>query len=531
MRQALSRVPYLRQPAMPNVARRQTADGASIPAPVGGWDAVSSLADMDEDRAIVLDNWFPKPDSVEVRRGYKNHATGMGSTVVETLLVYHGINAAANKMFAALGGDFYDVTAEATATATSSVTGMANNRWQWVNFTTSGGKFLWACNGADTPKHYNGSAWATPSISGVTSTDIVHVNAHQNRLWFVIKDSTTAAYLATGAIQGTATPFELGGQTIRGGYLVAMGTWTRDGGAGMDDIAVFMFSTGDCVIYQGTDPASSATWVKVGTFQLAPPIGRRCFNSIAGDLVITSIEGVLPISKALQVDQSALATVAFTKNINNAFNTAARSYKANFGWEVVPYARGTMALINVPVSEGSLQHQYVFNTLTGAPCRFTGWNVNTMVVFNDNLYGATNDGKVIRLDFGGRDGTTEISAIGQSAYNYFKSKGILKNFGHVRALVTTDSDLRPSLGISTDFRDNAVLGTPVTGTITSALYDIAIYDTDVYAIEGRNVGDWQAALGEGHCASIHFRASTNAVGEVSTKINGFDVTYTKGAFI
>ena len=80
MRQALARTPYLRQPAMPNVARQQVADGASTPAPTGGWDAVSALANMDEDRAIVLDNWFPRPDSVEVRRGYKNHATGMGST-------------------------------------------------------------------------------------------------------------------------------------------------------------------------------------------------------------------------------------------------------------------------------------------------------------------------------------------------------------------------------------------------------------------------------------------------------------------
>ena len=516
---------------MPNAARTKIAQGASLPAPVGGWDAVSSLADMPEDRAVTLDNWFPRPDSVEIRKGYKNHATGMGSTVVETLLVYHGLTAAAGKMFAALGGDFYDVTAEATASATSSVTGMANNRWQWVNFTTAGGKFLWACNGADTPKHYDGSAWATPSISGITSSDIVHVNAHQNRLWFVLKDSTKAAYLATGAVAGTATAFELGGECIRGGFLTAMGTWTRDGGSGMDDLAVFIFSTGDCIIYQGTDPASSNTWAKIGTYQLAPPIGRRCFNALAGDLVITSIEGVLPISKALQVDQSALATIAFTKNINNAFNAVARSYKSNFGWEVVPYARGTMALINVPIAEGSLQHQYVFNTLTGAPCRFTGWNVNTMVVFNDNLYGGTNDGKVIRLDFGGRDGTSEISAIGQAAYHYYKSRGVLKNFGHLRALVTTASDLRPSLGLSTDFKDNAVVGTPVTATIQSALYDSAIYDTDIYAIEGRNVADWSAALGEGHCASIHFRASTNAAGEVSTRINGFDVTYTKGDFI
>lgn len=210
------------KPRRRNTAKNQVGRGASIPAPVGGWDAVSSIADMGQDRAVVLENWMPRPGYVEVRRGHKVHASGMGSGVVDSLLVYNGLTSAASKMFAATANTIYDVSS--SGAATSAVTSLSNNRWQGVNFTTSGGKFLWICNGADDPRHYNGSAWATPSLTGITGSDAIHVNAHKNRLWVVLKDSTKAAYLATGAVAGAFTTFELGGQFTKGGYLVAMAT-------------------------------------------------------------------------------------------------------------------------------------------------------------------------------------------------------------------------------------------------------------------------------------------------------------------
>jgi hypothetical protein len=366
----------MRQPARPNPAKRQVSKGKSIPAPVGGWDAVSALADMKEDRAIVLDNWFPSTTDVRVRRGHQSHCTGMGSGVVDTLMVYNGLTAATSKMFAVTGGSIYDASADGSAVV-STETGLGNNRWQYINFTTSGGKFLWCCNGVDDARHYNGSVWATPAITGISSSDIINVNGHKNRLWFVIKDSTQAAYLATGAVAGAATTFELGGLFTQGGFLVAMATWTRDGGAGPDDLAVFVSSRGQAAVYAGTDPASANTWELIGVYDVGPPIGYRCFTKVGADLMLVNLDGVLPLSKGLVLERSAQAQVTITLNINSAMNESARSYKDNFGWEMTPYAKGTMAILNVPIQEGSLQYQYVMNTITGAWCRFKGMNGNT----------------------------------------------------------------------------------------------------------------------------------------------------------
>jgi len=171
------------------------------------------------------------------------------------------------------------------------------------------------------------------------------------------------------------------------------------------------------------------------------------------------------------------------------------------------------------------------NTLTGAWCRFTGWNANCFAVFNDLLYFGGNDGTVKKADVGSIDGSTAIQAEGQTAYNYFNQRGFQKKFGELQPLITTDSDVRPSLGLSTDYRDNATIGTPTAAAVASALYDSAIYDTDVYAAEGRTSADWTTVSGIGQCAAVHFRTSTQSTGSVAVQINGFNITYEVGEFL
>jgi hypothetical protein len=513
-------------------ARSQASEPIPVPSPTGGWNAVDSQSNMKPDQAITLDNWFPTAKDVRVRRGYELHANGMGSGVVESLLIYNGVTVVGSKMFAATGGVIYDVSAGGAGS--SSVTGLSSNRWQYANFTTSGGKFLWICNGVDAPRHFDGTTWATPSLTVTTfsASDIVNVNAHKNRLWFVFKDSTVAGYLATGAVAGTVTNFELGGLLTKGGYLVAMATWTKDGGAGEDDLAVFISSRGQVAVYAGTDPASAVTWQLVGVFDLGAPIGRRCFAKVAGDVALVNIDGVLPLSKALVTDRGAAAGVAITRNINDAMNEVARSYSGNFGWELTPYPTGTMAILNVPIEEGQTQYQFVMNTLTGAWCRFLGQNANCWAVFNDDLYFGGNDGTVNLADTGGLDGEDPIDAICQQAYNYFGSRGSFKDFKMMQPLLTTDADSRPSVGISTDYKDNVALGTPTAATASSALYDVALYDTDVYAPDSRSVADWTTVTGQGYCASIHFRfRSAPTSGVLITRWNGANMLFEPGGVL
>jgi hypothetical protein len=219
---------------------------------------------------------------------------------------------------------------------------------------------------------------------------------------------------------------------------------------------------------------------------------------------------------------------------------------------LIEYPKGQLVILNIPQTENQTIVQYVMNTLTGAWCRFTGWNINCMAVFQDRLFLGGNSGQVYEGDLGAYDLGSQIVATGQTAYSYYGARGRLKNFGLARALVTTDSDSRIALGMSSDFINNATLGTPASAESVSARYDSAIYDTDVYASADQSVSDWVSIAQQGHSGAVHFRGITGAgsgisiwgtaqwgssvwsnpvSGDVVLRINGFDVIYRLGGMM
>jgi hypothetical protein len=140
----------------------------SLPAPLGGWNARDSLANMEPTDAVTLVNMFPTVSNLTMRGGYVKHATGLDGNA-QTIMVYnYGNN---SKMFAATSsGNIYDVTS-AGAVGAPVVTGLTNGIWEYTNITTAGGSYIMAVNGTDSALLYNGSTWTNPSISGVASAD------------------------------------------------------------------------------------------------------------------------------------------------------------------------------------------------------------------------------------------------------------------------------------------------------------------------------------------------------------------------
>ena len=536
-----------------NPQRQRVSRGVSLPAPVEGWDTSSPLAEMSPKRAIKLDNWFPQAEYVEVRRGHKLHRPTAVDNPVETLVVYNG--AISSKLFAFAGGDIYDVSASDThaQTAETGISGLANSRIQYVNFTTTGGHFAWCCNGADDPFTYNGTTWAaTPAITGISPGDIVNVNVHKSRLWFVLSDSTKAAYLNVDSIGGAATEFELGGLMSMGGYLVAMGTWSRDAGDGPDDYAVFVTSRGQIIVYAGTDPNVPALWQLIGVFNLGAPLGRRCFTKVGSDLAVITIDGVYPLSNAISFDRGAVERVAITGRIQRAMNDAARMAQSSFGWELVSYPKGTMAILNVPLVENVTQQQFVMNTLTGAWCRFTNQNANTFAVFNDRLFFGGNDGSVYEADVAGSDYLSNFTALMKTSFQYYGQRGVKKRWTMIQPLITTDGAVVPSIGLDTDFRDGGALSLATTVPVSSSLWNQMIWNLDPWGQQENTLIDWLSVSGLGQNAAINLRVDIQgeqsaslwdvalfdeatfepeATNPITLQVNGFNLTLEQGEFI
>ena len=508
------------QPIKNNAQRITTSQNVSIPAPVRGWNARDSLANMPEDFAVSLDNMFPNLTSCDLRSGYESHSTGNGTGAVETLVEYAG--PVTRKLISAAGSVIYD--SSAAGGSTSIATGKTNARWQTTMMGTSGGNFLFMVNGADAPIYYNGSAFVTPTLSSVTAANIIHVTTHQRRLFFVFKQSLTFGYLPVVSVAGTVSTFDLSGLCRKGGYLMAIGSWTRDGGSGPDDLFVAITSEGEVILYSGNDPSTAADWVLSGVFSIGKPIGRRCIEKVGSDLIVTTQDGAISLTTFLPIDQVASTSMAMSTNIQNEFLASARSYGDNFGWQSLHYPQGSYQLFNIPLTT-TTANQYVINTQTGAWCRFTNQNAACWALYNGALYFGAQDGGIIyKADTGLDDNSNNIDWKILPAFSYYGARGSQKLFTLCRPHFTATGSPGFAIDLNLDFSDRTPTSVPTEPTITGALWDVARWDTGLWTGSAQTA-NWVTVRGLGEAASPAIHGATKSI---TIKFNSYDMVWQQG---
>lgn len=497
--------------AAERVERRRASTTRSIPAPVRGWNARDSIAAMKPDDAVILDNWFVSATDIQLRKGSAHHVTGVADDV-ETLAAYRP-ETGAQKLFGWAGDAAYDVSV-AGAVGAAVLSALSNARWQHVNVTTIGGHFLLAVNGADSLRMYDGAAWtaitgvSVPAITGIATNLLVGIHVHKERVWYIPIASLDVWYSAVGAFAGALTKLPLGAVFKRGGYLVAMGTWTIDGGAGADDLAVFVTSEGEVAVYQGIDPSSAATWSKIGTYTIGTPIGRRCLTQLGGDLLIITTDGVIPCSRLTLAKED--KSVAVTDNIQNAMADAVELYAANNGWEATFYPAGKMLFLNVPVGP-ALQQQFVMNTVTRRWCRFMpkgvnpGWPAHCFEVFNGALYFGM-DGAVRKAWTGTADVALPIEAEVLCAFNYFGNPAQAKHFKLIGPIIGWDSNpAQVFIGVDVDFISTQPVSEITLPASEAGVWDDGEWDDAVWGGEVVLTKEWYGVNGVGFAGAFHMR--------------------------
>jgi len=498
----------------------QVARTASFPAPIGGLNARDPLAGMPATDAVILENWWPTPSNVQIRKGWINWSTGYANPV-ETLMTY-APTTGAYKIFAAAGGSFFDATTQG-AVGAAVVTGLSNAQWQFTNIVTPGGSFLWCVNGVDNPQMYNGTTWSVPAVTGVTVTNLVNVCVFGNRLFMVEKNTLKVWYLPVQSISGAATAFDLATIFSHGGYLMAMGTWSVDAGNGMNDMAVFVSSEGQVAVYQGTDPAS---WTKQGVYDVGRPIGRKCLIKYAGDCLLLTEDGILPLSKALQsstIDRS----VSITDKIQDAISAATSSYQNNYGWQMQLYPDGSQLWLNVP-KDNFNNYQFVQNTISGAWTVFTGMNARCWEVAGQSIYFGSGN-FVAKAWTGQFDLTAQIQADALPAYQDFKYRAANKYFTMVRPALVTDGNPSILFGLDLDFLNTEASGSfsfiPLPGAM---IWGTMVWGSMVWGGSLRQISSWQTVGGVGYYAAIRLTAQANGS---QLQWNATDYVYQPGGVL
>jgi hypothetical protein len=476
----------------------------TVPAPVGGWNARDSLADMPPTDAVSLINWMPRTTYCEFRGGGVNWATGLPS-LPQSLMPYNG-PAGTGHLFAAVSSGIYDVTVAGAVGA--SVRALTNAKCQSVNFAAgSGAEILYVANGVDTLATYDGTTWANSTITGVTLTNIINLCSFKQRLFLIEKGKLSFWYLPISSIAGAAQEFPLNQIFPRGGFCMAAASWSIDAGSGIDDFFVCITSEGELAIFKGTDPGNASAWALVGVWFVGRPIGRRCFTKWGGDLAIILQTGVFPMTQAM-LSSSIGRFKALSDKINQAFTVATATYGSIFGWELMPFPQQNALLVNVPNAEGGLHQQYVMNTQTKAWTQFNGWDAETFAVYNGELYYATGT-KTVKAWTGAADpGNINIQANAKTAFNYFNSQR-RKLWRLAKPILLTSGPVSYMQGINVDFEDHPPANLVNAASTSGSLWDSGTWDSAIWGFGVTPQRNWTGVQSEaGRCMAYLLQIST-----------------------
>ena len=288
----------------------------TIPAPLGGVNFQSGIANVQMPEAVQLDNWIARPACVESRGGTIVRNQGeMNNFPIRTLAPHPNgwmVIGTEDKLYP------YDTNTNTLSLFTS---GFTESRWNFTLFND----LVILCNGADTPQAYPGAFTFTPLvITGVTSSTLWGCQTFKGRVYYWQRDKQEFWYAAAGAYQGALSRYDLSAFTIKDGYLLALVPLTIDGGAGPDDLAAFVFSTGEVLLFQGDDPGSATAWQQIGRFYIPNPIGPQSWLITGSASIVGTVIGAVDLARALAVgpyDVSAVIGQQVTGTAVNALPT------------------------------------------------------------------------------------------------------------------------------------------------------------------------------------------------------------------
>lgn len=290
----------LRRVAVPSQARTHSSI-KSLPAPVAGWVEAANLASPPKLSAKLVENWFPTQTGYRIRGGSAKVATltiadpdtDTDALPVDRLFPYIG---ASSRLFAADENNIYDLSSvpDVDTELTPVVTGRTSGYYSTSLFTTSGGTYLTAVNGADLLLIYDGTYWLP-----MNDKDVLQINYDAQTGNFHVGNTLTGG---TSGATGTILQDIDGGTT---GTLIvrkASGTFQNDetitdgsGGSATSNIP-----TGAVTLASGISSVAtsllSAVWVyknrqyfiEGGTLR-AHYLGT---DSIGGSLATISLYGI-----------------------------------------------------------------------------------------------------------------------------------------------------------------------------------------------------------------------------------------------
>ena len=526
-----------------------------MPAPVRGLLANAAIFGTGPDSvesALWLYNLQPSEYGVRVRPGSREFATNipdkdLAQGEVRTIMYYNSTTQGAvnDFVFAATSDGIYDITAGGAGPHTK-VLDWTNKTdtagWcEYQNFTNAAGdQFLLVCDEANGYWIFDGTTWARPTglqPADPTAEELLVPVFWANRMWFVERDSANAWYTKTvDGIQGDLVQFNMGSNFFKGGHLVAIGVWTVDDGAGMDDKLVAVSGSGDVLVWNapGGDVANISL---VGRWYVGEvPEGRRVFSRWGGDIAILSSMGVIQLTSLLGGSASINHETYVTKNISRYMRLLMDQRRHLWGWQMELNPRDNSAIISVPNDPADTMDRWLQMTLsvnTGAWCTYRDLPMVCMNKSNAGFRFGTKDGRVMTLDgtvdnanlAGDYSETIKFSML--SHYTSMGRTGHWKQIHMTRPYFVGEGLPVYDVQVRYDFDLSEVTENPPFISLGISRWDEAIWDQDLWGGDAQTYVSTNGEFGMGRHVAIAMRGETAS----SLFLAGFDIMVESGGLL
>jgi hypothetical protein len=366
-------------------------------------------------------------------------------------------------MFAGNATKLFDVT---FSTPTLVKSGQASGNYCASQMANANGDYMLVLNDAgDFPLRYDGTTWVTlnsgeihtdpllvPPPSCINGRNLTYVCKYRRRWFFIEGGTMNAWYLPIDAIQGKLELLPLSGAATRGGKLLFCATWSIDAGDGIDDKLVFCTNHGELLIFTGSNPADVNNWRQEGRYQVPEPMGMNAHIALGGDLLIATVEGIVPVSAAITKTSGDLDLAMITRNIKASWRQEAITKNA-MPWTLERWDEYGGMFVAMPGGKPGKQYCLVVNTGTGAWARFTGWDCTCYLRMRGDCFFGTQLGLIQQMDRGGTDDGVAYTATMVGGWEMFQSPSQTVVWRQARANFTSkvNANFNPQLSACTDY--------------------------------------------------------------------------------
>jgi len=282
--------------------------------------------------------------------------------------------------------------------------------WKCLTNHTSTGTKTFAQDRLDNPGYWTSSAAPDGGgyITGPLNTPVMDGNnlcyvwKYRNRLFFIELNSMNAWYLDNFAISGQLKLIPLAGSANLGGKLMFGASWSLDAGDGLDEKCLFVTNMGEVLIFTGTNPGDPLNWRQQGRYQLSPPMGINAHVQVGGDMLVLTVDGVIPLSQAITKDAGQLELAMLTRTIKRMWRSEVVAKRAA-AWTVEKWDEYGAIFVAVPGGNPGDRHCLLANNATGAWARFTNYDATCFVKLRGDLFFGTQDGAIMQAERTGFD--------------------------------------------------------------------------------------------------------------------------------